>query len=77
MIKRIEVDNGPHNIRSDNGGFGSMVHVDTKNDSDLLQPGENLGGMVKYSYHSNDHQNIFSSALYGQTEEGMAMHCPI
>lgn len=72
LIKRIEVDKGPHNIRSGNGGFGGTVHVDTKDASDLLQPGENLGGMVKYGYHSNDHQNIFSGALYGRTEEGMA-----
>lgn len=72
LIKRVEVDKGPHNIRSGNGGFGGTVHVDTKDASDLLQPGENLGGMVKYGYHSNDHQNIVSGALYGRTEEGMA-----
>ncbi|MEQ9944268.1 TonB-dependent hemoglobin/transferrin/lactoferrin family receptor [Pectobacterium aroidearum] len=72
LIKRIDVDKGPHDIRSGNGGFGGTIHVDTKDASDLLLPGENFGGMVKYSYHTNDRQNIYSGALYGRTEEGMA-----
>ncbi|MBA0167390.1 TonB-dependent receptor [Pectobacterium sp. CFBP8739] len=72
LIKRIDVDKGPHDIRSGNGGFGGTIHVDTKDASDLLLPGENFGGMVKYSYHTNDRQNIYSGALYGRSEDGMA-----
>ncbi|TKY81955.1 TonB-dependent hemoglobin/transferrin/lactoferrin family receptor [Pectobacterium polonicum] len=72
LIKRIDVDKGPHDIRSGNGGFGGTIQIETKDASDLLLPGENFGGMVKYSYHTNDRQNIYSGALYGRTEEGMA-----
>ncbi|MEH0875342.1 TonB-dependent hemoglobin/transferrin/lactoferrin family receptor [Pectobacterium cacticida] len=72
LIKRIDVDKGPHDIRSGNGGFGGTIQVETKDASDLLLPGENFGGMAKYSYHTNDRQNVYSGALYGRTEGGMA-----
>ncbi|CAM3562109.1 TonB-dependent receptor [Yersinia entomophaga] len=72
LIKRIDVDKGPHNLLNGNGGFGGTVKIETKDAGDMLKPGENFGGLLKYSYHTNDRQNIYSSALYGRTENGLA-----
>ncbi|MCT8345214.1 MULTISPECIES: TonB-dependent hemoglobin/transferrin/lactoferrin family receptor [Photorhabdus] len=72
LIKRVDVDKGPHNLLDGNGGFGGTVKVVTKDASDLLRPGEDFGGLLKYSYHTNDRQNIYSSAVYGRTIEGFA-----
>jgi len=72
LIKQIDVDKGPFNLANGNGGFGGSIKIVTKDASDLLQEGENFGGMAKYSFHTNDNQNIYSGALYGRTEEGFA-----
>lgn len=72
LIKQIDVDKGPFNLANGNGGFGGSIKIVTKDASDLLQEGENFGGMAKYSFHTNDNQSIYSGALYGRTEEGFA-----
>ncbi|PWB33328.1 TonB-dependent receptor [Pseudomonas sp. SDI] len=72
LIKRIEVEKGPHSTFVGNGGFGGSVHMETKDAPDLLQEGRNAGAMVKYGYSSNDHQQIYSSALFGRTDDGRA-----
>ncbi|EMW6874689.1 TonB-dependent hemoglobin/transferrin/lactoferrin family receptor [Providencia stuartii] len=72
LIKRIDVDKGPHNIMDGNGGFGGTVKITTKDPEDLLRTGQHFGAMFKYSYHTNDRQNIYSSALYGKTLNGIA-----
>lgn len=72
LIKRIEVEKGPYSAFTGNGGFGGTVHMETKDAPDLLEEGRNAGAMLKYGYHSNDQQKIYSGALYGQTPDGMA-----
>jgi hemoglobin/transferrin/lactoferrin receptor protein len=72
LIKQIDVDKGPFNLANGNGGFGGSIKIVTKDAADLLQPGENFGGMLKYGFHTNDNQNIYSGALYGKTPEGFA-----
>lgn len=72
LIKQIDVDKGPFNLANGNGGFGGSIKIVTKDAADLLLPGEDFGGMMKYSYHTNDNQNIYSGALYGRTPEGFA-----
>ncbi|WP_052081170.1 TonB-dependent receptor [Pseudomonas sp. ML96] len=71
LIKRIEVEKGPHSVYTGNGGFGGTVHMETKDATDLLQEGRNVGAMLKYGYHSNDQQKIYSGAVYGQSDGGM------
>lgn len=70
LIKFIEVEKGPHSVKTGNGGFGGSVNMQTKDASDLLQEGRNSGAMVKYGYASNDHQQIYSSALFGRSDDG-------
>ncbi len=72
LLKRVSVDKGPHNIQNANGGFGGTITMETKDAGDMLRPGEDLGGLLKYSYHTNDRQGIYSGALYGRSEEGFA-----
>lgn len=72
LIKNIEVEKGPHSMFTGNGGFGGTVHMETKDAPDLLQEGRNTGAMVKYGYASNDHQQVYTSALFGRTDDGRA-----
>ncbi|WP_228858315.1 TonB-dependent hemoglobin/transferrin/lactoferrin family receptor [Xenorhabdus sp. PB61.4] len=72
LIKRIDVDKGPHNILNGNGGFGGSVKVVTKDANDLLRPDEDWGGFIKQSFHTNDRQWINSAALYGRDPNGYA-----
>lgn len=72
LIKRIEVEKGPYSAFTGNGGFGGTVHMETKDAPDLLEEGRNVGAMLKYGYHSNDQQKIYSGAVYGRTEDGRA-----
>lgn len=70
LIERIEVEKGPYSVFTGNGGFGGTVHMQTKDAPDLLEDGRDVGAMLKYGYHSNDQQKIYSGALYGRSEDG-------
>ena len=72
LIKRLEVEKGPHDFRTGNGGFGGVVHMETKDAPDLLEEGKDVGAILKYGYSSNDHQQVYSGAAYGRTEDGRA-----
>ena len=54
LIKQIEVNKGAHTSLYGNGGFGGVITVETKDAQDLLEGGENVGAMLKYSRHSNN-----------------------
>jgi hemoglobin/transferrin/lactoferrin receptor protein len=70
LIKSIEVEKGPNSPFSGNGGFGGTVNMTTKDAPDLLADGRNSGAMLKYGYSSNDHEQVYSSAVYGRTDDG-------
>ncbi|AYA39542.1 TonB-dependent hemoglobin/transferrin/lactoferrin family receptor [Xenorhabdus nematophila] len=70
LIKRVDVDKGPHNLLDGNGGFGGSIKIVTKDANDLLRPDEHWGGLIKQSYHTNDRQWINSGALYGRDPDG-------
>lgn len=72
MLKRIEVNKGPHDIRFGNGGFGGVITMDTKDAGDFLEEGKQFGGLLKYSYHTNDFQNIMTGALFARTKDEKA-----
>jgi hemoglobin/transferrin/lactoferrin receptor protein len=69
LIKSIEVEKGPNSPFTGNGGFGGTVNMTTKDAPDLLQDGRNSGAMLKYGYSSNDHEQVYSSAVYGRTDD--------
>ncbi|MGY2291755.1 TonB-dependent hemoglobin/transferrin/lactoferrin family receptor [Pseudomonas sp. SDO528_S397] len=70
LIKSIEVEKGPHSAFNGNGGFGGTVNMTTKDAPDLLKDGRNTGAMLKYGYSSNDHEQVYSGAVYGRTDDG-------
>lgn len=70
MIKSVEVEKGPHSAFTGNGGFGGTVNMVTKDAPDLLKDGRSSGAMLKYGYASNDHEQVYSGAVYGRTDDG-------
>jgi hemoglobin/transferrin/lactoferrin receptor protein len=70
LIKSIEVEKGPNSPFTGNGGFGGTVNMTTKDAPDLLKDGRNSGAMLKYGYSSNDHEQVYSSAVFGRTDDG-------
>ncbi|WP_065237180.1 TonB-dependent hemoglobin/transferrin/lactoferrin family receptor [Gallibacterium genomosp. 3] len=66
LLKRVEVDKGNFSARYGNGGFGGTVSFTTKDPSDFLTEDRQLGGLLKYSYHTNDKQNIYSAAVFAR-----------
>ena len=72
LIRRLDVDKGPHNITQGNGGFGGSVRIETKDPDDLLLPDQNIGMFLKYGHHTNDRQNRYSGAVYGKLLDGKA-----
>ncbi|MFC0308715.1 TonB-dependent hemoglobin/transferrin/lactoferrin family receptor [Gallibacterium trehalosifermentans] len=68
ILKRVEVDKGNFSAKYGNGGFGGTVHFTTKEASDFLTENQQIGGLLKYSYHSNDKQNIYSAAIFARNE---------
>ena len=71
LLKQVEVNKGPHDVKFGNGGFGGVVKMETKDAIDLLDPDQYVGALVKYSFHSNNHQNMVTSAVYGRTQDDM------
>ena len=71
LLKQVEVNKGPHDVKFGNGGFGGVVKMETKDAIDLLDPDQYVGALMKYSFHSNNHQNMVTSAVYGRTQDDM------
>jgi len=68
ILKKITVDKGPHNVEVGNGGFGGKVTLETKDATDLLDDGKNIGAFLKYSRFSNNSQNTYTGAVYGKAD---------
>jgi hemoglobin/transferrin/lactoferrin receptor protein len=71
ILKKITVDKGPHNVEVGNGGFGGKVTLETKDATDLLDDGKNIGVFLKYSRFSNNSQNTYTGAVYGKDDNGL------
>lgn len=71
ILKKITVDKGPHNVEVGNGGFGGKVTLETKDATDLLEAGQKVGALLKYSRFSNNQQNTYTGAVYGQSENAL------
>lgn len=72
LLKKLVVDKGPHNVEVGNGGFGGKVSMETKDATDLLREGHQIGGLLKYSRFSNNSQNTYTAAIYAKTEIDLA-----
>lgn len=72
LLKKLTVDKGPHNVEVGNGGFGGKVTLESKDATDLLRDGQNVGAFLKYSRFSNNAQNTYTAAVYAKTEQQLA-----
>ena len=43
LLKQVEVNKGPHDVKFGNGGFGGVVKMETKDAIDLLDPDHYVG----------------------------------
>ncbi len=64
LVKRIEVMRGSSSTLYGSGGLGGVIDVETVDASDLLGPGETVGGRIKLGYQSNGQEPLVSGGLY-------------
>ena len=65
-MKSIEVVKGPASSLWGSGAIGGVVVQNTKDASDLLEPGQTVGAYVSQGYHSNNSKSLTSGSVYGQ-----------
>jgi len=69
LIKTVEVVKGPSSSLWGSGALGGVVAQETVSASDLLDEGQELGGLVKGSYRDNGEQWTGTAALAGQSND--------
>lgn len=70
LIKQVEVEAGAGSALTGLGALGGSVKFVTKDPEDLLQPGEQLGGLLKTSFADNSDRFKNTATLFGQTVDG-------
>ncbi len=68
LVKEITVDKGSFSPRG-YGAFGGTVALTTKSASDMLLPGENIGGFLKLGYGVNGKEWSRTTALFGRDDD--------
>ncbi|MFC3152749.1 TonB-dependent receptor domain-containing protein [Litoribrevibacter euphylliae] len=66
LLKQVEVEAGPGSATAGFGALGGAVRFVTKDPSDLLEPGEQAGALIKGTYYSNSEGYKASSSVYGR-----------
>ncbi|WP_367645272.1 TonB-dependent receptor plug domain-containing protein [Snodgrassella alvi] len=56
---------------------GGSIKLDTKDASEFLREGENIGALIKYAHASNNIQNNWSDALFAQSITVCSIYWPI
>lgn len=65
LLQTVDVQAGAGEATAGFGAIGGAIRFRTKNADDLLRPDQNLGGIVKAGYMSND-ASKFSGTVYGR-----------
>lgn len=68
LLKSVEVVKGPASALWGSGALGGVVAQTTLSAKDLLQPEQNLGGLVRSTFNFNNRQSTNTAALAGRTE---------
>lgn len=66
MLKHVEVKTGSSSTLYGGGGIGGAILLKTKDASDLLRGGENLGASYNFGFRTALQQTQHSLAVYGQ-----------
>ncbi|WP_299595284.1 TonB-dependent receptor [uncultured Microbulbifer sp.] len=72
LLDRVEVQSGAGEATSGPGAIGGAIRFKTKDASDLLADGEQLGARVKGAYFSNDGKKG-SASVYGKLSENWGL----
>lgn len=65
LIQRVEVVRGGGSTLYGSGALGGVISVETRDASDLLQPGQQLGSRFRLGYSSNGEQYNASGMVFG------------
>ncbi|OAM40066.1 TonB-dependent receptor [Eikenella sp. NML120348] len=66
LLRQVTVDKGSFDVSRGNGGFGGAVKLESRDAREFLREGQNVGGLVKISHHTNDEQWQTSAAVFLQ-----------
>lgn len=66
VVQRIEVLCGGASALYGSGALGGVVSLETRDASDLLEPGRSIGGRLKAAYASNGGEIFGSGTAFGQ-----------
>lgn len=67
LVKKVTVHKGGGSLHHGGGALAGLVSIKTLNATDLLKPGQKLGGQIYSGINRNDHSYYAGSALYGRT----------
>jgi len=70
LLERLDVLRGPASALWGSGALGGVIALQTRDATDLLRPGQAVGGLVKTGYQDVNEEWLGSAALYGATEGG-------
>lgn len=66
LLRQVTVDKGSFDVSRGNGGFGGAVKLESRDAREFLREGQNVGGLLKISHHTNDEQWQTSTAVFMQ-----------
>ncbi|WP_374631120.1 TonB-dependent hemoglobin/transferrin/lactoferrin family receptor [Ferrovibrio sp.] len=69
LLRQVEVVRGSNSALHGSGAIGGVVSMETKNASDLLNPGEKVGFRGKYGYSGVQRENYYSAGIFGRPDE--------
>ena len=71
LLKRVEVEAGTGSATAGPGALGGAVRFITKDPEDLLEPGKNVGVLLKSTYFDNGDGFKNTATVYGQGDSGV------
>jgi hemoglobin/transferrin/lactoferrin receptor protein len=72
-FRKIEVVRGPSSTQYGSDGLAGIVHFQTFNPSDFIQPGMDKGGFARTGYSSVDNSSNTTFAYAGKTQDVQGM----
>ncbi|WP_086932423.1 TonB-dependent receptor [Agarilytica rhodophyticola] len=72
LLKQVEVQAGAGEATSGAGAIGGAIRFQTKDTDDLLDEGQNIGGLIKAGYFSNDGYRA-STSVYGRVNDNWGL----
>ncbi|RTE66312.1 TonB-dependent hemoglobin/transferrin/lactoferrin family receptor [Amphritea opalescens] len=68
LLKSVEVIKGPASSLWGSGALGGVVAQSTIGAADILEPGDDFGGLIKSGFNFNNNQSTTTAVLAGRTD---------